>query len=72
MKINLDQTFYDWTPLKARRNGLLQSTDKYLLPDFPCSAEDRAKVVLYRAELRALFEGKNSPDEVVFPEWPLD
>lgn len=38
--------------IKAKRNALLEATDKYLLPDFPISEEEKAQYKMYRHYLR--------------------
>jgi hypothetical protein len=40
--------------LRIWRNLALESTDKYMLEDYPISVEDRATIVAYRQQLRDL------------------
>lgn len=71
MKIKATQDHFDWSVYRARRDALLKSSDRYMLVDFPISEEDRQLLMNYRAELRALFENVSNPQDLVFPEWPL-
>ena len=41
------------TTLRANRDALLIESDKYIIEDYPISAEDKALIVTYRQELRA-------------------
>lgn len=43
-----------FSALRAARDARLSATDKYLLPDYPITADALAQVKIYRAELRAL------------------
>ncbi len=43
-----------WTKLRARRNQLLEQTDKYMLSDFPIDTKLRGKYRDYRDYLRTL------------------
>ena len=47
--------------LRAARDARLTATDKYLLADYPISAENLALVKAYRAALRALPEQTGAP-----------
>ena len=47
--------------LRAARDVRLTATDKYLLPDYPVSADNLALVKAYRAALRALPEQTGAP-----------
>ena len=64
-----------FTALRAARDARLTATDKYLLPDYPISAENLALVKTYRAALRALPEQIGAPwdgggDGTPWPEQP--
>lgn len=48
--------------LRNERNFLLQETDKYMIPDYPITEEERQKYVEYRRYLR------NIPQDKKFPE----
>jgi hypothetical protein len=48
--------------LRAKRNQELNRVDKYVLSDFPISAEDKLIVLQYRQDLR------DCPDKEVFEE----
>ena len=41
---------------RNERNQLLQKTDKYILPDFPLTDEQKEEVKLYRQALRDYFD----------------
>ena len=69
----LTDQFY--TSLRASRDARLTATDKYLLADYPISADALAQVRAYRAALRALPEQPGAPwdgggDETPWPELP--
>ena len=53
--------------LRSRRNRLLAESDKYMLPDYPLSEEQRAKVAVYRANLRDLPNMEGFPYISEFP-----
>lgn len=68
----LDQLF---AALRTTRDARLAATDKYLLADYPVSAENLALVKAYRAALRALPEQPGAPwdgggIETPWPELP--
>ena len=52
-----------FTALRSDRDARLRATDKYMLPDYPISADALAQVKAYRAALRDL------PDQTGAP-WP--
>lgn len=56
---------YKLQTLRADRDNLLEKTDKFMLSDFPISAEVKQQYVNYRAYLRDL------PQSEVLPEKPL-
>lgn len=70
MKVVAKPQHFDWKPYRDRRNMLLAQSDRYTLPDFPISEEDRALVLIYRQQLRDMMDVP-SPSQLVFPEWPL-
>lgn len=43
-----------WILLRAKRNKLLEQTDKYMLSDFPITTQKRTHYKNYRAYLRDL------------------
>ena len=54
--------------IRSRRNRLLEESDKYMLPDYPLTQEEKQALVEYRAKLRALPQKEGFPFGVVFPE----
>jgi hypothetical protein len=63
-----------WYLLRAKRDKLLQETDKYMLPDFPIETKTRALYRDYRKYLRdlpKLFSEENIKTAKVknFKEW---
>jgi len=54
--------------IRSRRNRLLQESDKYMLPDYPLTDEQRSILIEYRAKLRAIPQADGFPFDVVFPE----
>ena len=60
--------------LRLKRNSLLMETDKYMLPDYPISAEDLEKMKVYRQELRDFFQKDeviNFPSPLKLPVFPF-
>lgn len=45
---------YNDYKMREIRNGLLANTDVMMLPDYPLTEEQRAKVIAYRKMLRDL------------------
>lgn len=61
--------------VRTARDAKLRGTDKYLLPDYPISAEALDQVKAYRAALRALPDQPGAPwdgggAETPWPELP--
>jgi hypothetical protein len=54
--------------LRHQRNVKLIESDKYMLPDYPISAEDLEKMKVYRQELRDYFQKNEFPN---LPEKPF-
>lgn len=56
---------------RAIRNQYLTDADKYMLPDFPVSDEERALWVKYREYLRNITKAPNFPfvDVLNFKNW---
>lgn len=58
--------------LRERRNKALLETDKYLINDYPISADNLIKIKQYRQELR---DYMNKPElykeHIPFPEFPF-
>lgn len=50
-----------FTALRAERDARLTATDKYLLPDYPTSADNLALIKAYRAALRDLPDQTGAP-----------
>lgn len=56
---------------RAERDNLLAQTDKYMLPDFPITDEEREQYKAYRQYLRDLPEQAEFPnvDVLSFGDW---
>ena len=54
--------------IRRKRNKRLKDSDKYMLPDYPLSDEQRELVKQYRQTLREIPEQPNFPMSVQFPE----
>ena len=56
---------------RAERDNLLAQTDKYMLPDFPITDEEREQYKAYRQYLRDLPEQAGFPnvDVLSFEDW---
>ena len=57
--------------LRMERDARLRATDKYLLADYPISADALAQVKVYRAALRALPEQPGAPWPGGDIPWPV-
>ncbi len=55
--------------LRHQRNLKLFESDKYMIVDFPISAEDLEKMKVYRQELRDYFQ-KPDINNLQFPNLP--
>jgi len=60
-----------WNALRAKRNALIQETDKYLLPDYPVNTEKLEEIKAYRQQLRDLPGLTEDPALVKWPNKPL-
>lgn len=56
--------------LRAKRNSLLKESDKYVLPDYPITDEERKLYKIYRQKLRNLTDQDGFPYDVKFPNVP--
>ncbi|MBQ5810293.1 MAG: phage tail assembly chaperone [Clostridia bacterium] len=54
--------------IRSRRNRLLEESDKYMLPDYPLTDEERLAWQEYRSRLRDIPSQEGFPHDVVFPE----
>lgn len=56
---------------RAERDNLLQSTDKFMLSDYPITEEEKGLWIKYRKYLRDLPEGSDFPNVEVltFEDW---
>jgi hypothetical protein len=59
------ENYINYTLLKNTRNLILGETDKYLLPDFPITTEQKEIVMIYRQKLRDF-----TNNDYVMPEKP--
>jgi len=61
---------YYMTDLRAKRDALLIESDKYMLSDYPISAEDKVLIETYRQTLRDAPDHPLLKDRVL-PKFPL-
>jgi hypothetical protein len=61
-----------WNNIKSNRNGLLAQSDWTQLPDVNLTPELVEAMKTYRQQLRDITNTYTNPDEVVFPENPLE
>lgn len=56
---------------RAERDNILQSTDKFMLSDYPITEEEKGLWIKYRKYLRDLPEGSDFPNVEVltFEDW---
>lgn len=62
--------------LRTARDALLTETDKFMLPDYPISAEELEKIKAYRQKLRDLPAQDGAPfdgggEQTPWPEMPV-
>ncbi|HSH52629.1 MAG TPA: tail fiber assembly protein [Bacteroidales bacterium] len=70
MFINNDIEFSTAQQKRIERDSFLNATDKYLLPDFPITEQQKQEILKYRQKLRAITEQSENPEEWVMPEKP--
>lgn len=56
--------------IRSQRDKLLEATDKYVLEDYPISAEHKLEVKAYRQALRDITNQAEFPDNVTWPIRP--
>ena len=65
-----DRTICEGYDARSIRDKILRETDKYLLVDYPITAEYKQKIIDYRQSLRDLPNQKGFPREIVWGEFP--
>ena len=66
------QTQDKWKNIKSDRNGLLAQSDWTQLPDVNLTPELVEAMKTYRQQLRDITTTFTNPNEVVFPQNPLE
>ena len=66
------QTQDKWKNIRSNRNGLLSQTDWTQLADVDLTFELIEAMQTYRQKLRDLTKDFNNPDDVIFPDNPLE
>jgi hypothetical protein len=66
------QTIDKWNNIKSNRNGLLALSDWTQLPDVDLTPELVQAMKTYRQQLRDITKDYTNPDDVVFPQNPLE
>ena len=61
-----------WFDILARRNELLKESDWTMLPDVNLTPEMVQAMKVYRQKLRDITKDFENPDDVVFPNNPLE
>lgn len=56
--------------IRQERDLLLQSTDKYMIEDYPISKENKDELKIYRQTLRDITDQESFPEHTVWPEKP--
>lgn len=59
------------TAARSERNAKLAQTDYLLMPDYPISDEVRARVLVYRQDLRDITSQPGFPAAIQWPETPV-
>ena len=65
-------TYEKWRNIKSQRNLFLVQSDWTQLPDVELTPELVAEMKTYRQQLRDLTKDFTNPDDVVFPDNPLE
>ena len=59
------------TQKRIERNSYLLATDKYMLPDYPITEEQRQEIIIYRQQLRDMpQQDPDQPENWTLPEKP--
>ena len=61
----------EWSAVRAKRDGLISSTDWTQMTDTPLTAEKVEAFKVYRQQLRDLPQTVKNPDDVIWPEKPV-
>lgn len=61
-----------WNNIRSNRNALLALSDWTMLPDVELSLELVEQMKIYRQKLRNITKDFDNPNDVVFPENPLE
>lgn len=65
-----DRTICEGYDARSIRDKILRETDKYLLVDYPVTAEYKQKIIDYRQSLRDISKQRGFPCEVDWGEFP--
>jgi hypothetical protein len=65
-------TYEKWRNIKSQRNLLLVQSDWTQLPDVELAPELVQEMKTYRQQLRDITKNYTNPDDVVFPDNPLE
>jgi hypothetical protein len=65
-------TYEKWRNIKSQRNLFLAQTDWTQLPDVELTVELVQAMKVYRQQLRDITTDFTNPDDVVFPDNPLE
>jgi hypothetical protein len=66
------QTIDKWNNIRSNKNALLAQTDWTQLPDVDLTPELVQAMKEYRQKLRDITKDYTNPDDVVFPQNPLE
>ena len=66
------QTKDKWNNIRSNRNGFLAQTDWTQLPDVELTPELVQEMKVYRQKLRDITKDYENPDDVIFPDNPLE
>lgn len=55
---------------RIERNSYLQASDKYVLPDYPLTEQQRQEILSYRQALRDMTLQSENPEEWTLPPKP--
>lgn len=67
-----DRTICEGYDARSIRDEILRETDKYLLADYPVTAEYKQKIIDYRKSLRDVPKQTGFPRDVVWGEFPAE
>jgi hypothetical protein len=60
-----------WTPVRQKRDNLLNASDYLMMPDYPISDGHRVNLTVYRQSLRDVTK-QSDPENIIWPDFPIE